>query len=220
VATLLEGDTFPDLSLAAVGGWLRLRASGELTEGSVSQRQAERLDLTAEVLAELSTAGLLETFEGRYSAVGMPAMNRKPSDEPEATRERQEGHRLGISVEELRARKENPPVPPVQSNPIQSVPVQSSVTPSRVTGRDSKNGEVFPEDYDVPAKDDDDLASEAYKATVCRRCGGPETDDNPLRSGGIGRYHRFSPCPERVTYDKDGTEHRGPPMFAPIEATA
>ena len=43
VATLLQGDGFPDLSLAAVGGWLRIRATSELTGESVTARTAERL---------------------------------------------------------------------------------------------------------------------------------------------------------------------------------
>ena len=107
VATLLHGDSFPDLSLAGVGAWVRIRAASELTGEPISARAAERLGVGPDVLDELRTAGLLETVDDRLQAIGMPSPG-KPSESPEQERERQEAHRLGIGVGELRARKAAP----------------------------------------------------------------------------------------------------------------
>lgn len=107
------------------------------------------------------------------------------------------------------------PLPPTPSNPDRT---GHDTTGQYIgPGRVPDTSRTSPDEPDVSLEDDDDQASEAYARTVCRRCGGPETDDNPLRRGGIGLYHRFSPCPARVTYAADGTEHRETIV---IEATA
>lgn len=110
VAVLLHGDAFPFLTSTALGDWLRLRAVLEPTGRPVSLRHAERLGVTPETLEELRAAKLLDESEEGYRAAGMPEWER-PSDSPEARRERQEAYRLGISVVEYRARKAAAPFP-------------------------------------------------------------------------------------------------------------
>ncbi len=113
-AILLSGDDFPDLSLAAVGAWLRIRATSEMTGEPVSSRTAERLGVTADVLAELIAAGLLTEAEGRLEAIGMPEAPGKPSDSPEAIR----GRVAKFREREKEAKRE--------SNPLHSTPLQSN----------------------------------------------------------------------------------------------
>lgn len=110
IAVLLHGDAFSNLTPEALGDWLRLRAVLELTGQPVSARQAERLGVTPEALLELRAAKLLEETETGYQATGMP-LPMRPSDSPEARRERQEAYRLGISVVDYRARKALEPFP-------------------------------------------------------------------------------------------------------------
>lgn len=131
LAVLLNGDAFPDLSAAALGAWVRLRALGEFTGEPVSPKAAARLGITSEMIDELRTAGLLD---GELVAIGMPGIPRKPSDEPEATRARKAAER------EREKQREKPS----ESNPI-----QSSVTPSRVTERDGVEKDADDEAYEV-----------------------------------------------------------------------
>lgn len=138
VATLLEGDAFPDLSLAAVGGWLRIRATSELTGEPVSSRVAERLGLTADVLAELVAAGVLEEVDGGHNAIGMPEPPRRPSETPEAWTERQRRHRATVT-----------PLSgsPVNSDQLRSTQQSRSHAVSRVT-RDTHGLSVDVHKYD------------------------------------------------------------------------
>lgn len=132
-ALLLSGDGFPDLSLAAVGGWLRIRATSEITGEPVSSRTAERLGLAADVLAELTTAGLLTETEGRLEAIGMPLAPGKPSDSPEAIRERVAKFR----EREKEAKRESTPL---RSTPLQSNAVTRYSALQRDTADDDAPG--------------------------------------------------------------------------------
>jgi hypothetical protein len=190
VSELLQGAAFPDLSLSALGAWVCLKAAEELTGEGIGPRQMERLGIGAEVLAELSASGLATCTADHWTAAGMPEPAGKPSDAPEAVRERQEASRLGISVAELRSRK-NPPAPPVSSESDQ---VRSGVTPSRVTTRD----EALPTNAVVVATDDDETeADRAYLRAhrLCLRCRQPGYEGNPITSAG---RHRFADCRERL----------------------
>jgi hypothetical protein len=135
-AILLSGDGFPDLSPAAVGGWLRIRATSEMTGEPVSSRTSERLGVTADVLAELTTAGLLTETEGRLEAIGMPEAPRKPSDSPEAIAARQRAYRDRHQAND--SGRPSPAPPPVHSTPLYSVPGNAL---QRVTGRDTKEND-------------------------------------------------------------------------------
>jgi hypothetical protein len=210
VSELLQGDAFPDLSPAALGTWVRIKATNEITGEPVGARQVERLGLVAEALAELVEARLVALTDGRYEAIGMPEPPRKPSDEPEAARERQEAKRLGISVSELRAHQPSPAPSPVNSDQLRSDQVSRGHALSRVTSRDRRDGPTVPRGkYDGMVESGDREAEKrAAKAqryldaplgnpvTSCRRCGGPGTDGNPLVTLASGTKHRFAPCPE------------------------
>ncbi|MGA2502407.1 MAG: hypothetical protein ABSH20_32095 [Tepidisphaeraceae bacterium] len=132
-STLLVGDGFPDLTLAGIGGWLRLRAAFDLTEEPVTEARVEQLGLSTELLDELKAAHVLEETDGRYTPVGMPDMPRRPSDEPEATRLRKARER----EREKEAKRE--------STSLHVTPLHSSVTTSRVTLRDTTS-RVTPRD--------------------------------------------------------------------------
>jgi hypothetical protein len=134
-AILLSGDGFPDLSPAAVGGWLRIRATSELTGEPLTTRTAERLGLTADLLAELVGAGVLEETGGRYAAIGMPEPPRKPSDTPEAIAARQRTYRERHRAVEVTTLSDSP----VRSTPLHSTPVSHRNALQRVTGRDTSD---------------------------------------------------------------------------------
>lgn len=185
ISELLHGEMFPDLSLSALGAWVRLRAAYELTGEPIGKRETDRLGLSAAILAELVDAHVAEDHAGALVAVGMPEPERYPSDDAAQTRERQEAHRLGITVKELRARKQIPPAPPVSSDQI-----RSGVTSHDVTSRDT-------ETTTVSSKDDDDGAHDReYLSThgLCRRCRQPANEDNPI----AGAVHRFPDSCQRT----------------------
>jgi hypothetical protein len=142
-AILLSGDGFPDLSLAAVGAWLRIRATSEITGEPVSSRTTERLGVTVDVLAELNAASMLEATDDHYLAIGMPDAPRRPSDTPGAWSERQAARRAGLTVDEYRARQTGEVTTlsdsPVRSTPLHSTPVSRGHALSRVTGRDTSD---------------------------------------------------------------------------------
>jgi hypothetical protein len=145
VSELLEGDRFPDLTAAALGTWVRLKAMIEITGEPVGARQIERLcrdESVGRALDELEAAGLLSEADGRYAAIGMPEPPSKPSDRPEATRERQEASRLGISVAELRANRNPSPAPLPRSDQLSSVQESRGHALSRVTRRDTRENEA------------------------------------------------------------------------------
>lgn len=125
VSELLEGDRFPDLTAAALGTWVRLKAMTEITGEPISARQIERHGFDNLALTELSAAGLLTEADGCFEAIGMPEPERKPSDRPDAWRERQQRSRAN--------RAPSPAPSPVRSDQLS---ISSGVTPSRVTGRD------------------------------------------------------------------------------------
>jgi hypothetical protein len=161
-AVLLSGDGFPDLSPAAVGGWLRIRATSELTGEPLTTRTAERLGLTADLLAELVGAGVLTETDGRYAAIGMPEPPRKPSDSPEAIAARQRAYRERHRAGEVTTLSRSP----VHSTPLHSTP---GTALQRVTGRDThgltvdvhkydgivENSDAEPEDEWMEKGDDD-----------------------------------------------------------------
>jgi hypothetical protein len=171
VSVLLQGDAWPDLSLAALGGWVRLQAAHELTGEPIGDRQTERLGVTSDALTELETANLVSRTDAGYLPEGMPDPDRKPSDDPEATRARK-------ALERERKKQ--------RENQVSSDQVRSGVTPSRVTGRDTET---------PPRKDADDLAAEAYASTICSRCHQPGDKSNPVVLRENGPRHLFDPCP-------------------------
>jgi len=170
VSALLAGDAFPDLSLAALGGWVRLRASNELTGEPVGERAAERIGLTPEVLAELTAVGLVEDSGARYRAIGMPEPKRYPSNERPAIRDR---------VARFRARKQDPSPDPSPSGQINS---------GQIKGNEVTSGNDVTED---------DRAYEAFQRgpIVCAKCRGVILG-GVLRTG-AGPYHAGG-CPVEV----------------------
>jgi hypothetical protein len=186
ISALLSGDPWPDLSNAALGAWVRLRAVSDLTGEPVTLRAADRLGISGELLAELVAAGVTIKEGDRYAADGMPRYI-YPSEAPEAVRERNAASRAGIRVADYRARNENPPAPPVNSTQIKSTQGDSSLL---VTTRD-----------DGSLKDDDDRASEAYaKGPVkCAKCGAVilgaslRTGAGPMHAGGCPKSDRVTP---------------------------
>ncbi|MGD0247849.1 MAG: hypothetical protein ABSB75_02240 [Candidatus Limnocylindrales bacterium] len=177
ISELLHGEAFPDLSLAALGAWVRLRAASELTGEPIGKREVDRLGISAEVLAELVGTKIVVADSDHYQAIGMPEPERNPSDDPEKTRERQEAHRLGISVKELRARKSNPPLEPLPSDQVRSGQVRS-----HESRRDDVTNGVTDEDHDA-----------AYLRAhgLCLRCRQPGDENNPIDHAG---RHRFPDC--------------------------
>jgi hypothetical protein len=128
IAELREGETFPDLSNSALGGWVRLRALNELTGGPIGQHQLERLNLS-EVIDELQAAGVVSDDDDQFEAVGMPNPH-KPSDERGQVRAR---------VSKYRAKRRN-----AQIN-SESDQIRSEVTPGNALQRvtDEPKGDSF-----------------------------------------------------------------------------
>ena len=170
---LLAGDVFPDLTLAAIGGWVRLRATTELTGEPVARRAAERLGLDDAVLDELAAAGVVTFDRTGYLAGGM-SDTRYPSESPAEVKLRQAAHRAGVPVADYRARLETPPLP--SESESDQVVIRSEVT--------SDN------DKSLVTEDDDDRQWLAYESTICSRCHQPGDDGNPLTNG----RHRFADC--------------------------
>jgi hypothetical protein len=187
VAVVLQSDAWPDLPCAALGAWVRIRATAELTGEPVGRRAIERLRIAPEDVAELVAVGLLTEADGRYEAVGMPEY-RYPSDSPEARRERQAASRAGMTVEEWRASHDVTPSPapsPVNSNQLRSTQGDS---PSLVTLR---NGAL---------PDDDDHHAEEFARSVCARCHRPAAKGHPLRRELDGSLvPLYVPCPGTAT---------------------
>jgi hypothetical protein len=188
ISELVSGEAWPDLSNAALGAWVRLRAAGELTGEPVTARQAGRAGATPELLAELVAAKVVVAADGKYVAIGMPAYV-KPSDAPEAVAERMAASRAGLTVAEYRVLKANPsPAPlPVRSGQIRSDQGDALL---RVTPR---NTDTVTTGNDV-TEDGDDRAAEAYaKGPLnCARCGAVILGASFKTSA--GRYHSGG-CP-------------------------
>jgi hypothetical protein len=112
VGVLLSGEQFPELSLAGLGAWVRLRGLCELSEAPAGRKALARCGVGDDELDQLVGSGLATETDGAYQAVGMPGLSRKPSDEPAAIRERVQRFR------EKGTERESPES--IQSNPIQS----------------------------------------------------------------------------------------------------
>ena len=122
-AVVLQVDAWADLSCSALGAWVRLRASAELTELPVSERAAERLGITPADLEALRAAGLLDESPDGVLAVGMPgAAAKNPSDDPERVRARVATHRAKVAA----ARERNTLDPKKETTPVHSIPFQSN----------------------------------------------------------------------------------------------
>jgi hypothetical protein len=136
LAVLLNGDGFPDVSLEALGAWLRLRGLGEFLGGPVSLKALAKVGVTPVMLDELQAASMATEADGSYEAVGMP-LYIKPSDAPERVRERMAASRAGVPVAEYREQREK------EAKRIQSNPIQSRLLVSRVTERDVDNDDFL-----------------------------------------------------------------------------
>jgi hypothetical protein len=189
VAVVLQSDAWPDLSCAALGAWVRIKASAELTGEAVGQRALERLGITAAELSELTEAGLLSKAGDRFEAAGMPEY-RYPSDSTDARRERQAASRAGLTVAEWRARQE---VTPLSGSPVNSTQLRSTQgdSPSRrVTSDTGRKATGETTKTEAAA-----VLSRLQQTTICGRCGQAGTDGNPLQTLANGTRHRFAPCP-------------------------
>jgi hypothetical protein len=135
VSELLEGDRFPDLTAAALGTWVRLKAMTEITGEPISARQIDRHGFESSALDELDAAGLLTETDGRFEATGMPEPERWPSATPEAVRKRVAAHR-----ERQRATLPHTPSRQLSSNQyqIRSNDSNDVTTGNDVTGRDTR----------------------------------------------------------------------------------
>jgi hypothetical protein len=181
VSALVTGDAWPDLTNAALGAWVRIRATSELSGDPVTPRQADRISSEPE-RAELLSAGLLEVDgAGSFRAVGMPDYL-KPSDAPEQQRLRRAASRAGVSAAEYRAQNSNSPTPPVSQEEIKRKSSQGTAL-SRVTPRDLPT-------MTPPIEDTDREHDLAYLSAnkLCRRCREPGTEHRPLFQG----RHRFA----------------------------
>ncbi len=141
-AVILQTDGWADLSCAAVGAWVRLRASAELTEQPVSERASERLGVTADDLETLRAAGLIDDTADGVLAVGMPQPGKNPSDEPAAMAARKaKSRKTAKEAAEMLAASKPPSTPQVNSVPVHSR--SRKVTPRHaVTSRDTETSNV------------------------------------------------------------------------------
>ena len=138
IAVLLTGDSWSDLSGSALGSWVRIKATNELTEEPVSLRTAERLRVSADDLAELEAAGLLEEVDGLYQAVGMAAIKEpNKSDLPAAVAERMRRYR---ARQKEKAHTQEKEATPVLSSSVQVTEVTAGygVTPVRKKKRTAR----------------------------------------------------------------------------------
>jgi hypothetical protein len=186
IAAILTADGWTDLSGSALGAWVRIKATNELTESGASARACERLGVTAADIAELEAAGLLEETRGLYEAVGMPGIKApKPSDSPEAVAKRMREYR----ARQKAARENESPPPPPKEEVQPSVVKVTPVTPGlRVTTADAPRSTLNRPDDEArptdPMEEGDEAAvrmgttpSNGY-APVTRNDGG-DPDDQP-----------------------------------------
>jgi hypothetical protein len=154
-AVVLQADGWADLSCSALGSWIRLRASAELTELPVSDRTAERLGVTADDMETLRAAGLLEETPAGILAVGMPGPAKNPSDDPERVRARVAAHRAKVAAAKgerktLHPKKETTPV---HSIPFQSNEVTTVTALHAPDGVDDEGTENDPQSEGVESED-------------------------------------------------------------------
>jgi hypothetical protein len=93
---VLQGDSFADLTLAQLGAWLRLRCAQEMLNEPFSRKAARRLGVSESIISILLGARLLDDLgDGLLTIhdIEDSRPHRKPSDAPEATRQRQTEYR-------------------------------------------------------------------------------------------------------------------------------
>jgi hypothetical protein len=142
-----------------------MRASQELTGEPIGARTLERLKVGDTELAELQRAQLVDVVDSRYQARAMPEPERaNPSDSPQEKALRQEAHRLGISVAELRVRKGLPPHPRGRPAQVPHVTTLSGSPVNPDSDSDQIRGNaVAPRDKVVTSSD----------CVTCASCGEP-----------------------------------------------
>lgn len=176
IAVLLTGDSWTDLSVSALGAWVRIKATNDLTEEPVSLRAAERLGVSADNLAELEAAGLLEEADGMYSAGGMAGIkDPRPSDSPAAVAERMRRYRA-------RQKEKSLPAPSEEKSPVTSSPVQvTSVTRSYDVTETSETPEEPSERPNDPMREESESVDRTETAPRVRSEGVSLPPEDALR---------------------------------------
>lgn len=162
-------------------GAFRLHVSGlvyanrNLTDGQVPASRLAALVPAYDPahLDELTAAGLWQPIDGGYQIVDFL------KDQP--TRAQVEARRAAWTERQGRHRHA------VTNGVSHGGSPGTGVNDVRTESRSRSHGVT---------DDGDDLAAEAYAATICRLCHGPATESNPFVEQSMGRpRHRFDPCP-------------------------
>jgi hypothetical protein len=146
----------------SLGAWFLIRSHNELTGEPCDPDAIKDFGISAETLEILRDAGLLLDVPGGCRAEGMPGPARRPSDEPDQTRDRQRRHR----EEKAKAAQE--------AETKADADAEADTGHAVTNGHELSRRDSVTSPSDEPEKDDEDGPEERVEATEP-----PETAPSP-----------------------------------------